>query len=342
MITGFQKSEKTIQWLLEPADPGVRYLTLRDLIGLPDSDKELHAASAMAHVEGPIASILDAMDPAGFWMKPGHGYLPKYRSTVWSVILLAQLGASTSQDPRILLACDYLVENNLNPGGQFSATGPPSGTVDCLQGNLYWSMEQLGYENPKLERALDWMARTVTGDGIAPTTEKKAPVRYYAGKYGPGFLCGANNKLACGWGAAKVMLALSALSEDQKTVLVEKAIKRGVDFLFSVDPATAEYPSGYNKKPSRNWWKFGFPVFYVTDLLQVVEALAMLGFGRDQRLQNAVEFILSKQDENGRWALEYSYNDKTWVNFGEPKKPNKWVTLRVLRVLKELENSPTI
>jgi hypothetical protein len=107
-----------------------------------------------------------------------------------------------------------------------------------------------------------------------------------------------------------------------------------VDFLFGVDPAEAAYPSGYSSKPSTNWWKFGFPIFYVTDLLQIVEALAALGYGGDPRLSRAVAMILEKQDSNGRWALEYDYTGKTWVDFGPKKKPNKWVTLRVLRVLK--------
>jgi len=85
--------------------------------------------------------------------------------------------------------------------------------------------------------------------------------------------CGSNDKLPCAWGAAKVMLAFSRLPVERRTPLVQRAIQQGVDFLFSVDPATASYPSGYSAKPSGNWWKFGFPVFYVSDLLQIVEAL---------------------------------------------------------------------
>ena len=42
-------------------------------------------------------------------------------------------------------------------------------------------------------------------------SEKQAPVRYYAGKCGPLFACGSNNKLPCAWGGAKVMLALGKL-----------------------------------------------------------------------------------------------------------------------------------
>ena len=135
------------------------------------------------------------------------------------------------------------------------------------------------------------------------------------------------------------MLAFSKLPVEKHTPLIERAIQHGVDFLFSVDPADANYPTGWTDKPSRNWWKFGFPVFYVTDLLQNVEALVALGYGDDQRLQNALEIIRHKQDDLGRWALEYHYTGKTWLDFGEAKKPNKWVTLRALRVLKESSRS---
>ena len=130
------------------------------------------------------------------------------------------------------------------------------------------------------------------------------------------------------------MLAFSVLPKERRTPLIESAIQQGVDFLFSVDPAEATYPSGWSDKPSGNWWKFGFPVFYVTDILQIVEALVGLGYGHDPRLANALTLIREKQDENGRWSLEYSYTGKTWVDFGPKKEPNQWVTLRALRVLK--------
>jgi hypothetical protein len=107
-----------------------------------------------------------------------------------------------------------------------------------------------------------------------------------------------------------------------------------VDFFFSVDPATAGYPNGWAEKPSQNWWRFGFPVFYVTDLLQLVEALALLGYGADTRLAGSLEIIRKKQDSEGRWPLEYDYAGKAWVDFGARKQPNKWVTYRALRVLK--------
>jgi len=115
---------------------------------------------------------------------------------------------------------------------------------------------------------------------------------------------------------------------------MQAAIDRGVAFLLGTDPALAEYPNGYNDRPSGNWWKFGFPVFYVTDLLQNIEAWVALGYGRDPRLAHALEVIREKQDAAGRWSLEYDYAGKIWTDFGPKMQPNPWVTLRALRVLK--------
>ncbi len=329
-----------LPWLLEQGDRGVRYLALRDLAGLPADDPDLEAARVLAHREGPIATVLDAMHPEGYWVDPGPGYNPKYRSTVWALILLAQLGAQLEQDERLERAVAYILDQALAEGGQFSTNGRPSGTVDCLQGNLCWALLELGVQDPRLERAYEWMARSVTGEGLAPLEEKRAPVRYYSGKCGPLFACGANNKLPCAWGGIKVMLAFARLPEVWRSPLIRQAIQQGVDFLLGRDPAEADYPSGWNQKPSRNWWKFGFPVFYITDLLQNIEALARLGYGRNPRLSNALDLIKSKQDKAGRWCLEYDYTGKTWVEFGEKKQPNKWVTLRAARVLRLASMDP--
>jgi hypothetical protein len=193
----------TLFWLLEPDSSGVRYLALQDLLDLPPDDPELGAARKVAHTEGYIVAILAEMAEEGYWSEPGPGYNPKYWSTVWSMILLAQLGASVKEDERIAQACAYVLDHTLTSGGQFSTSGAPSGTVDCLQGNLCWALLELGCDDPRLATAFEWMARSVTGDGVAPLEDRQAKVRYYAGKYGPTFACGANNKLPCAWGGSQ-------------------------------------------------------------------------------------------------------------------------------------------
>jgi hypothetical protein len=329
-----ETDKKTLDWLLEPADIGVRYLALRDLVHA--EPKDLDIACRQSHEAGPIAEVLAKMEKEGYWVTPGPGYNPKYTATVWSIILLSQLGADIRMDPRIETACTYLLKNDLTNGCCFTVNGLPSGTADCLQGNLCAALLELGYPGSWVDTAFEWMARTVTGEGIAPMTDKTAPVRYYAGKCGPNFACGSNDKKSCAWGAVKVMLAFSKLPEGKHTPLIDRAIKAGGDFLFSHDPADADYPSGYANKPSGNWWKFGFPVFYITDILQIVEALVGLGYGKDPRLSRAIKLIREKRGADGRWPLEYDYTGKTWIDFGPKKQPNKWVTLRAMRVLQSV------
>jgi len=326
----------SLSWLVNSPIPEVRNMALGDLLDRPKDDPERKSARKEACTTGTIALVLSKMVGDGYWQKAGPGYGPKYRSTVWSVTLLGQLGADIDDDPRIGQACQYVLNNTMACNGQMSYNGKPSGTIDCLQGNLCWALKQMGCTDPRLDLAYDWIARTVTGEGLAPMTEKKAEMRYYAYKCGPNFACGANNKLPCAWGAVKIMMAAAQIPASERTPLLQQAIQQGVDFFFSIDPVTADYPRATEGKPNRDWWDFGFPVFYITDLLQVAEALTALGYGSDPRMKSLIEFILSKQDEQGRWNLEYNCGSKTWGNYGRMNKPNEWVTLRALRVIRQI------
>jgi hypothetical protein len=62
--------------------------------------------------------------------------------------------------------------------------------------------------------------------------------------------------------------------------------------------------------------------------------LCELGHAKDERLLPALEWVVSKQDGQGRWRDEFAYNDKTWVDFECQGQPSRWVTLRACRVLK--------
>ncbi len=329
--------DNTLDWLLEPdaANPGVRYFALRDLLDQPADAPDLVAAQTAVMASGPVPAILAAQDRAGFWVKPGPGYYPKYTGTVWQITFLAQFGAD-GRDPRVRAGCDYLLDHSRSTYGGFSAGVSPSGMIHCLQGNLAAALLDLGWlGDPRLAVALDWLARSITGAGVAPAADQDAPIRYYrSGNSAPGFVCAANNHLPCAWGAVKAMLALSKVPAAARTQEVHAAIDAGIEFLLGQDPALADYPTPYGGKPSQSWFRFGYPIAYVTDVLQNLEVLTALGRGEDARLHLALDLLESKRDAQGRWKLEYTYNGKTWADVEAKGKPSKWVTLRALRVLR--------
>ena len=292
---------------------------------------------------GPVPEILAQQHPEGYWVRPGPGYNPKYRATQWQVIFLAQLGADGS-DTRVCAACEHLLEQAVAPWGGFSANAKAGGRYHCLQGNLVAALNRFGYlGDERHELALEWLARSITGEGIAPAGDQAAGPQYLrSGNCGPGFRCGYNGQLPCAWGAIKAMLALSGVPVTRRSPMIERAIGIGVDFLLSRDPAVADYPMARGAKPSRNWFRFGYPIGYSTDVLQNLEALTALGCGGDPRLANAVDLVLSKQGEDGRWTMEHSYNGKTWVDVESFREPSKWVTLRALRVLKRVREQTQV
>jgi hypothetical protein len=176
-------------------------------------------------------------------------------------------------------------------------------------------------------RAVEWQARAITGEWVT---------RWYgSGTSGPGFACAANENLPCAWGAVKALGGLSRVPVERRSPEVARAIQTGVDFLLSRDPAVADYPAGWgNTRPSGSWFKPGFPSGHVADVFQNLEVLAELGHARDAHLENAIEWLLAKQDALGRWTNEYAYNGKTWVDIERQGQPSKCVTLRACRFLR--------
>jgi len=320
-------------WLLEESAPAVRAAALVRLLGRSPNDPEVAAARARAMAVDPIKGILAAQDPRGWWVKPGPGYAPKYSGTVWNFTFLEQMGADPA-DERIQAACRCVLQWTSTSVGGFGYSGvkeernpPPSAVVHCLNGNLVRALIGFGHlDDPRTRAAVDWAARTILGEGVE---------RWYAITPGPGFACGANEGLPCAWGAVKELRALAAIPPRRRTARVRRAIDAGVAFLFSRDPADADYPMGWgNTRPSASWFKLGFPSGYVADVLQVLEVLAELGHARDPRLERALAWLAPQQDARGRWANRYAYTGKTTVPIEAQGAPSKWVTLRACTVLK--------
>ena len=320
-----------VPWLLGDDTPAVKHLALRMLLEEPEDSPEVRRARAAAMRVDPIAAILAAQSPEGWWVKPGPGYTTKYRGTTWSLVFLDQLGAD-GRDPRIRRACGYVLSHSQAETGGFGAAGTredrppvPSSVAHCLNGNLLRSLIGFGWlDDERVRRAVEWQARSITGEGFD---------RYYAsGTSGPGFACAVNYKLPCAWGAIKALRGLARIPPRERKPHVRRAIDEGVAFLLSRDPAKADYPTG--SKVSSSWFKLGFPSGYVADVLQNLEVLAELDHAKDPRLSNSIEWLRSLQDGEGRWRNRYAYNGKTWTDIEKQSAPSKWVTLRACSVLK--------
>lgn len=317
---------KVLDWLLEPDNPSARYLTLTGLLGRPPDDPEALAAREAIPGRGPAKAILDAQWPEGYWMHPGLGYSPRHKATVWQVIFLAQLG--TPRTGAVERTCAYVLDHSRLPDSLFSAPDAAPrkssrGAALCLSGSLLRALWQLDYPDPRLEESLEVLANTAIGDR---------------------FRCRCNPGLRpahprdgqpCAWGVVKVLGALAELPVERRSPAMQAALEAGVAFLLSGEGPVAllASPAGGNW-PGEPWLRLSFPLGHNSDLVEVLELLDRSGLGSDPRLAPAVEAVRSRQAQDGRWRLEHT-PDNTWASFGRVGQPNKWVTLRALRVVRE-------
>ena len=133
-------------------------------------------------------------------------------------------------------------------------------------------------------------------------------------------------------GVVKALKALGAIPEAMRTGEVDDTIRKAAEFLLMHHIHKRSHDLGRISKPG--WLRFGFPLMYQTDALEILDILTGLGM-KDGRMDEAVDIVVSKQDDTGRWRLENTYaSDRLLIPMGQKGDQSKWLTLRALRVLK--------
>lgn len=137
---------------------------------------------------------------------------------------------------------------------------------------------------------------------------------------------------SCPWAVLNVLAAFAAHAKLRNS----KEVIPAVEFLlkhWETKLPIPDVPQGrYGIGP--RWEKIRFPFFgyallnYATVLSHYPYALS------DPRFNTVVELILSKQDKQGRWVIEWPYPGWEEFEFGRAGFPSKWATLNALRIAK--------
>jgi len=337
-----------IQWLLEPHNPSVRYFTLRDLLGLPEDDPQLRAAQAAIPQSRDVARIFSRQAAGGHWGDPATPYVPMYKASYWTLMILAQLGLNRD-DHRVQPAVEYLFRFQ-QPLGGFSVSGeegaereyervaqrqlakgktPPDKpasfadsvhqmTLSCLTGNVVAALLRLGYVNdPRVWRAVDWLIsiQNVDGGWLCPYRERHI-----------------RDTHSCFHGT---ICALEAFSETfgkvKRPPEVQAAIARAAEFLLIHHLYRADHHSLKVINPT--WLRLAFPWFYHYSILRGLWVLTQLGID-DPRMDDARSVLRDKQTPDGTWILESTPYRRMQADLEKKGDPSKWITLKALQVLR--------
>lgn len=132
-------------------------------------------------------------------------------------------------------------------------------------------------------------------------------------------------------GVVKALKALAEIPPNKRSKAVKDTIAKGAEYLFAHHVYKRSHDLTQVSKPA--WLRFGFPTMWNTDALEILGILTKLGC-KDPRMQDAINLVLSKQDNQGRWKLENTFNGRMLASIEQKDKPSKWITLNALEALK--------
>jgi hypothetical protein len=316
------RRDPTLQWLLEDDQPSVRYMTLTRLLSRREDDPEVEAARAAFTSRGWAADILAGQQPGGWWVNEQSPYQPKYLSTNWMLLVLADLGLNRSE-PAIARACELWIRSLGKSDGGFSSPRWSKGHL-CTTGNTARALVQFGYgDSPRVRSAFRWLVDNQAEKG--------------------GWSCFGSGRNLDSW---EPMSAFAALPRQKWTKSEKLAAEKGAEFFLEREL----HRQGAHYEP---WYRFHYPVHYYYDLLVGLDFMTALGYGGDKRLSHATGVLRRKRREDGRWNLDAIHPDvegspAAWYE-KHPKdmpvpfaleragEPSKMITLRGLQVIKRLE-----
>ena len=306
-----QESENVIEWLLDPSEPSMRFLTSRDLLTPEPSERVLGRLRKNIGDRGWAFEILARQREKTWWATKKTCYRPKFRSTIWQLQVLADLGL-TKEDVRIANGVEFWFDLHYAKDGGYSPAVESRRSHLCTTGNMVRSLIRMGYLNDeRVQSAIKWLVDQQLPDG--------------------GWDCfGRLNGTLDAW---EGMSAFAEIPENRRTTEIRKAIEHGSEFFLRRRLL-------HEGAPSRRWLQLCYPWHYFYDALVGLDFMVRLGYGHDRRIDEALSLVVSKRRPDGKWHLEGVPGTRAGKRYPvsplkleTPKKPSKMITFLALRVL---------
>lgn len=337
-----------LEWLLQPDNPPVKYLTLTNLLRKSPGSDEVRKCRARLM---DYAVTQEILRHAGEFSQDGKARAYwKYTGKYWQLIFLG-LFLADGRDPRIAGWAQELLEKRdwvVRTGGQ------------CLTANVLAAFMRLGYGNhPAVAQETQSLARRLLDDG--------------------GIRCAAMDYSLlplCHMAQPKLLLCFALIPARKRSATINSAIRLLLTNLL--DRELFVYVPGHQKewqevlahppersklgkgetvkgwvaaererflktkgigdlRPKQGWLKFGFPLHYNSDIMEAMYSLALLGVPMSPRLKRPLQAVRQKMTKEGTWILENSLNGKMLADVEEKGKPSKWLTCFGYQVLQHFD-----
>ncbi|MGA7414744.1 MAG: hypothetical protein WBW33_30020 [Bryobacteraceae bacterium] len=309
-----------LKWLLD-SDPAIRWQVMRDL-----TDEPLNAIAAERSriaTEGWGAELLALQSSAGNWGRPkeDRGLL----ITLYTLVVLKDLGLDpASKEARKMIdrVDKRLVFKPLNNRPFLHGETEP-----CINGRIL----AIGsyFKEPN-----DALANQLLGEQLEDGGWNCEAWPFLSPKR-PQSLRSSFHTTIC---------VLEGLLEYErarrKSVAVTKARERAENYLLERGMFRSLRTG---EVIDRRWLRFSFPTFWHYDVLRGLDYLRNAGIKPDSRVNDAIETVIERRHQNGRWPLNLLHREQIPVEMETGVGgASRWNTLRALRVLRWYNNSTVV
>jgi hypothetical protein len=302
-----------LKWLLD-SDPAIRWQVMKDLTDeAPDA---IAAERSRIATEGWGAKLLAHQVTAGHWGGPKEDL-----TALYSLVVLMDLGldpASKQARKMIDRVKKRLVFKWLNNRPFLRGETEP-----CINGRI------LGigayFKEPNNELARQLLSEQLEDGGWNCEAVLSSPKRPKSSR-------SSFHTTIC---------VLEGLLEyeraGRKTAAVTKARKRAENYLLE-RRMFRSLRTG--EVIDERWLRFSFPTFWHYDVLRGLDYLRNAGVKPDDRVREAIETVINRRHQNGRWPLNLLHAEHIPLQMETSVgSASRWNTLRALRILRWHDNS---
>ena len=307
-----------IKWLLD-SDPAIRWQVMRDLTD--EAPNVIAAERSRIATQGWGAQLLARQSPGGNWGGSPRGWreeLPKddreLLVTLYSLAVLVDLGLdpSSKQARKMIDRVDKrLVFKRLNNRPYLHGETEP-----CINGRI------LGigayFKEPNDALASQLLGEQLADGGWNCEAPKSRRSSFHS------TICVLEGLLEYERARGKSAAVTRARKKAEK-YLLERSMFRSLRTGQIID---------------KRWLRFSFPTFWHYDVLRGLDYLRNAGVKPDSRVDAAIETVIKRRHQNGRWPLNLLHPEhiplKMETGVGGA---SRWNTMRALRVLRWYSNS---
>jgi hypothetical protein len=306
-----------LKWLLD-SDPAIRWQVMRDLTGeAPDA---IAAERSRVATEGWGAQLLALQSPAGNWGGPKED--PGLLITLYTLAVLKDLGLdpASKQARKMIDRVDKrLVFKPLNNRPFLHGETEP-----CINGRIL----AIGsyFKEPN-----DALANQLLGEQLEDGGWNCEAQPFLPPKRPPSRRSSFHTTICVLEGLLEYERA------GRKSAAVTKARKRAENYLLERHMFRSLRTGEVIDK---RWLRFSFPTFWHYDVLRGLDYLRNAGIKPDSRVSDAIEIVIERRHQNGRWPLNLLHPEYTPLQMEtDVGRASHWNTLRALRVLRWYNNS---